>query len=283
MKHARPITLLAALAALLTIAPVSAQNFGNLNLSKVLDIGKKAVEANREISEPEEIQIGNGIAANLLGAAPLVRDDGLQHYVNRVGRWLALQTERPDLPWRFGVIDSPDVNAFAMPGGTILITRGLYLRLRDEAELAGVLAHEISHVLQKHQLKAIKSALGKQWTSELAGEVIDRRGGQYSQQVKKAFSAGTEIMARGLDKNDEYQADHLGVVIATRAGYNPFGLVGVLQTLDAISPTDSGMALMFKTHPSAASRIELLSGKLGYQFDAYADTGKSPARLYALK
>ncbi len=250
---------------------------------KALGIGKKALQSLKEIPEPEEIEIGKGIAANLLGAAPLVRDDALQKYVNRVGLWLALQTERPDLPWRFGITDDPDVNAFASPGGTILITRGLYEKFRNESELAGVLAHEIAHVVQKHQLKAIKSQLGREWQTELATAVAERKDSSRAANQLKAFTAGTELFARGLDKADEFEADRMGVVIAARGGYNPYGLVGSLQTLDAVNPQDGAVALMFKTHPSPAKRLEMLSNVMGTQLDAYADSAKEPARFYMLK
>jgi len=83
-------------------------------------------------SKEEEISLGREIAGNLLGAAPLVKDAALQKYVNSVGRWVASQSERPDLPWRFGVIESEDINAFAAPGGYIMITKGLYRKLTNE-------------------------------------------------------------------------------------------------------------------------------------------------------
>lgn len=278
------------LLALVAAAPAHAFNLGDAlqkmndpSVQKALSIGKKVVQANTEITEPQEIEIGQGVAANLLGAAPLVRNDGLQKYVNRVGMWLALQTERPDLPWHFGVIDTPNVNAFAVPGGTILITRGLYEKLRNESELAGVLAHEISHVLQKHQLKAIKSALGRDWQMELAGAVADKKNNSDAANSLKAFTAGTELFSRGLDKKDEYEADRMGVVIAARAGYNPYGLVGSLQTLDAVNAQDGAMALMFKTHPSPAKRLELLSASMGDRLDGHADTAREPARFHVLK
>lgn len=276
--------------ALITAAPAYAFNFGDAlqklndpNVQKALNIGKKISEANKDITEPQEIEIGQGIAANLLGAAPLVRDVNLQKYVNRVGMWLALQTERPDLPWRFGVIDTPNVNAFAAPGGTILITRGLYEKLRNESELAGVLAHEIVHVLQKHQLKAIKSAMGREWKMDIAAAAAEQKGNSDARNSLKAFTAGTELFARGLDKRDEYEADRMGVVIAARAGYNPYGLVGSLQTLDAVNAQDGAMALMFKTHPSPAKRLEQLSTSMDEQLDMYADSAKEPARFYVLK
>jgi predicted Zn-dependent protease len=259
------------------------QKMGDPNVQKALNIGKKMVEANKDITEPQEIDIGQGIAANLLGAAPLVRNDGLQKYVNRVGLWLAQQTERPDLPWRFGVIDTPNVNAFATPGGTVLITRGLYEKLRNESELAGVLAHEIAHVLQKHQLKAIKAAMGREWKMDIAVAAAEQKNTSDAKNSLKAFTAGTELFARGLDKKDEYEADRMGVVIAARAGYNPYGLVGSLQTLDAVNAQDGAMALMFKTHPSPAKRLELLAASMGEQLDTYAASAKEPARFYVVK
>jgi predicted Zn-dependent protease len=274
----RPLALIAALALALPLQASALTRAGEL-----FNFGKKVADANQEITQEQEIEMGRGIAANLLGAAPLVDDPELQRYVNRIGLWLALQTERPDLPWRFGVMDSPNVNAFAMPGGTILITRGLYDRLRDEAELAGVLAHEISHVLRKHQLQAIKKEMGKAWQQEIASHAINSSDSAVVARFgDKAFKAGTEVFARGLDKADEYQADQLGMVIAARAGYNPFGLAGVLQTLDATSAQDDSVALMFATHPTAASRIERLDAAVGTSLDRYADTA-TPGRLYRPK
>jgi predicted Zn-dependent protease len=250
---------------------------------KALGIGKKMVKSLQDIPEPQEIEIGEGVAARLLGAAPLLRNEPVQKYVNRVGLWLALQTDRPGLPWRFGVTDDPDVNAFATPGGTILITRGLYEKLHNESELAGVLAHEIAHVLRRHQLKAIKSALGREWQLELAQAVAEKKNNKDAEHSLKAFTAGTELFARGLDKGDEFEADRMGMVIAARAGYNPFGLVASLQTLDAINPQDGAVALMFKTHPSPAKRLEMLGVAAGERLDPFAESGKEPARFVPLK
>ena len=125
MRHAA--TLLAALA---LAAPAQAQF--NINLNRLLDAGKNVRQAAGEIDEKEEIELGGDVAARLLGAAPLVPNAALQTYVNRVGRWLASQTERPNLPWQFGVLDAPQVNAFATPGGHIFVTRGLLARMKNE-------------------------------------------------------------------------------------------------------------------------------------------------------
>jgi predicted Zn-dependent protease len=194
-------------------------------------------------------------------------NDAVQRYVNNVGRWLASQTERPDLPWHFGVLEAPQLNAFATPGGNIFITRGLFERMKSEAELAGVLAHEIAHVLKKHHLKAIQ----KTAQLELAGTAVSTlaRQDRNTANREKLLGAGTELFSRGLDKSDELEADRLGVVIAARGGYDAYGLPSVLQTLQAMNPQDSGLALMFKTHPTPAERLGALEA-MQPTLDAYA-------------
>jgi len=237
------------------------------DINKLIDTTKNVVKATSDIGEPEEIQVGKDVASRLLGAAPLAKDENLQRYVNRVGRWLALQTERPDLPWQFGVMEAPQLNAFAVPGGTIFVTRGLVERMRSEAELAGVLAHEISHVLRKHHLKAIQK--GAQ--TALAGDALNQALRNQNAQVReKLVSFGSEMYTRGLDKGDELEADRLGVVIAARAGYDAYGLPAVLQTLQAMNAQDSALALMFKTHPAPGERLSALSETMQPTLDAYA-------------
>lgn len=242
-------------------------DFSNIDLGKTVETLKKIKKANTDIDEPQEIELGDGIASNLLGAAPLYKNKRVQQYVNQVGRWLALQTERPDLPWQFGVLEDNDINAFAAPGGHVFITKGLLARMHNEAELAGVLAHEISHVLRKHHLQAIKKGARTELLAEFAGEVIKEKGGNPA--LNKLVTAGTEVYARGLDKEDEFEADRMGVVIASRAGYDPYGLPAVLQTLQSINPQDSGLALMFKTHPALADRLSLLDQLMGGNFEPF--------------
>lgn len=259
---------LSLLLGVLLLSSGSVQAF-NLDLNKLLDVGKKTTDL-KEVDEKGEAEIGSASAAQLLGAAPLVQNEKLQGYVNQVGLWLAMQTERPDLPWRFGVMDSDSVNAFAAPGGYVFITRGLLLRMRNEAELAGVLAHEIAHVLKRHHLVAIQKNAKTGLATDLMSMAVDNSSSQYGEWKKKALSASTELYARGLDKGDEFEADRLGVVIAARAGYDPYGLPSVLQTLDSISPQDSNLALMFKTHPSSHQRLDLLDVAMTGNLERYA-------------
>ena len=237
------------------------------DVNKMLDTARNVVKATGDIGEPEEIQIGRDMASRLLGAAPLAKDENLQRYVNRVGRWLASQTERPDLPWQFGVMEAPQLNAFAVPGGTIFVTRGLVEKMKSEAELAGVLAHEISHVLRKHHLKAIQKAAQTALAGEALNQALRDRG---SAAREKLVSFGAEMYTRGLDKSDELEADRYGVVIAARAGYDAYGLPAVLQTLQAMNASDSALALMFKTHPAPGDRLAALGERMQSTLDAYA-------------
>ena len=267
-----------ALALACTVTPVSAFDFGDIG--KIMKTLTNVKDATTDLSEPQEIELGEGIASNLLGAAPLWKNSAVEQYVNQVGLWLALQTERPDLPWHFGVLDDSNINAFATPGGNIFITRGLLQRMHSESELAGVLAHEISHVLKKHHLQAIKKNARSSLFTDVVSQAVDSRGRNPA--IGKLAGAGTELFARGLDKEDEFEADRMGVVIAARAGYDPYGLPAVLQTLQAITPGDSDLALMFKTHPTPTDRLGLLDSLMSNGFERYDTRPSLAARFKAM-
>ena len=229
-------------------------------------------------SRDEEIALGREITGSLLGAAPLVKDEALQKYVNKVGRWVASQSERENLAWKFGVIDSADLNAFAMPGGYVLITKGLYQKLQNEAQLASVLGHEIAHVVKKHQLKVLQ----KQQLLNLGASKISDLFGKKDKLAKKVVGTGAEISARGLDKDAEFEADRMGMVLAARAGYDAFSLAEVLQTMSQTSSSDGSVALLFKTHPHPDERLAKLSDAAGSKLDN-VKTGKTlENRLYKL-
>lgn len=274
----------AVLAAALFALAIPAQ--AQLDFGRILDLGKKAVdvgqkvqEASKEYSVEEEVALGEGIASGFLGAVRLHPDERLQRYVNRIGRWLASQTERADLPWTFGVIDTETINAFAMPGGTIVVSHGLVTRLTSESELAGVLAHEIAHVLKKHQLAAIQSDAG--WSAAAMGaktyaaDRIGRSGGDVLGLKTRLANAGVDLVKDGLflrplDRNMEYEADRIGVVVATRGGYDPYGFVAVLSMLAQVKPEESGDSITFSTHPSPADRLAELEKFVPTTLEKYA-------------
>jgi predicted Zn-dependent protease len=228
----------------------------NIDLNRIFSIGRDAVTAVAGVSEQEEQAMGREIAGRVLGAAPLVNDAALQTYVNRVGRWVAVQSERPDLPWRFAVIDTPSINAFAAPGGYVMLTRGLYEILDNEAQLAGVLAHEIAHVVRRHHVTVMQKSAALS-----AGAQIAQRDNRPAL-INNMIGTGAEVFARGLDKSAEYEADANGVILAARAGYNPFGLVDVLHKLVARGSADGSLALLFKTHPLPGDRLDQLGAAL---------------------
>lgn len=232
----------------------------------------------RSPSREEEVAIGREVTGSLLGAAPLVKDDGLQQYVNKVGRWVANQSERPDLPWKFGVIESNDLNAFAAPGGYVLITKGLYQTFQNEAQLAGVLGHEIAHVIKKHHLKVMQ----KQALLDMGAGLLGDKFGD-NKLSQKAISTGAEISARNLDKSAEYEADRMGMILAYRAGYDVYGLPEVLQNMAQINKSDDSVALLFKTHPHPDERLAQLGESAGNQLDALKAGKTLENRLYRLR
>lgn len=244
-----------------------------------LDVGalSKNLSGLREVPEPEEIEMGQGVMETLLGASPVASDPELQRYVNRVGRWVALQCERPGLPWHFVVNDSDVVNAAATPGGNIVITKGMLRVLRNESELAGVLGHEVAHVVRKHHLNAIRKGA---FVGLLAqGAQVAAAGSRNEELINALVGPTKELYARGLDKSLEYESDRMGIVLAARAGYDAWGLPNAIQTLAAIKPDDSSVVLLFKTHPSPSSRLEQLATVMGSSFDAYTSGAQYDERF----
>jgi len=260
------------LAALFVATPASAFDLGgmlqNLDVDKVLETGQKLSAATQEMPVDEEIGLGRDLAARILGAVPPVADPALQGYVNQVGRWLTLHTERPDLPWHFAVVDTDAVGAFATPGGSVIVTAGLLRLMRDENELAGVLAHEISHVVQRHHVRAIMHRARARLAADVATELAAQYVARNPLVTQALLDTGMNLYGSGLDQGDEYGADRAGMVIAARAGYDPLGLVYLLSTLDAIGAAEQRTQLLFATHPPTRSRIDAL-GAVADQLGAY--------------
>lgn len=256
-----------ALTTCLILVPVSAHAFKLPGgIGDVIENAKLISEATTRPSETQEREIGQGVAATLLGAGPLLDDRAIQAYVNKVGLWVALHSTRSGLPWRFAVLNNDAVNAFAVPGGYIFVTRGLLLNLRNEDELAGVLAHEIAHVVQQHHLKALQSDASLKLGGKALSQVMGV-GGLQGEALSLVAKGAKTLYSRGLDQEDEFEADRMGVEMAARAGYDPYGLPSVLQTLASINPGSSGLALLLKTHPRPVARFLRLDQAMTGRFE----------------
>src|SRR4051812_39049259 len=181
------------------------------------------------MSEEKEIALGQENDAQVRTEMGSYDDRALQEYVTTVGLKLAMASERPNLPWHFTVADVPAVNAFALPGGYIYITRGILPFLDDESQLAGVLGHEIGHVTARHAASQYsKSTLSQ---VGLLATAIFAPGGQA---IAQAGGSGLGLLLLKNSRDDEAQADGLGVRYASRAGWDPAGIPRMLTTLGRI-------------------------------------------------
>lgn len=202
-------------------------------------------------AKTDEEQVGEAAASRILGAAGLIQSTSAQRYINLVGNALAQRTDS-NYRWRFGLIKSDSVNAFAMPGGYILVTTGLLKQLQSEDELAFVLAHEITHVLRRHHYRVVQ----RQRLAESAAKQMQAGSDEAAFAALSQISA--QIYARGLDKNSEFESDRLGAELTAQAGYDPAAAIGVLERLQRIKGDDPRAELLFSTHPSAAERLDTL-------------------------
>lgn len=244
------------------------------NAARAGDLVQSLSQALEQIDEPREIEIGRQLAAVLLGSKPLHPDMRLQRYVNQLGRWISLQSNRPHLPWTFGVLDDPGYNAFAAPGGYVFVTKGLIDRLSDESELAGILAHEITHVTDRHHLAALRSKASAGVFTQIVGSQLNNNlAGAVSAQL---LSLGKALYSSGLDQQDEFDADRNGVALAARAGFDPFGLVMVLQQLRTATPDNPLFSLTLSTHPPAQARLDLIEQAMGQRLDAFTGQPRVP-------
>jgi predicted Zn-dependent protease len=219
-------------------------------LGRLLGGAARIVRTMLPISTDKEVEIGRGIAATIAGRYPIVRDSVLTLYVNLVGLTVAGEAPRPDVTYRFAVLETPDVNAFAAPGGYIFVTRGALALMESEAELAGVLAHEVGHVNRRHVIEGIrKSDLMQSVRDEsgISGTTLDRAVGQ-----------GANAIFSGYSREDESEADSLGVEYAAGAGYDPHGLPTFVSHLNRHAG-EGPLAEMFATHEAPDARLARLT------------------------
>ena len=206
------------------------------------------------MSEAQEVELGKQMDGEIRREMGIYNDPELQRYVETIGEKLARASERPNLPWHFTVVDEPAINAFALPGGYIYITRGILPFLDNEAELAGVLGHEIGHVTARHSAqqytKATTAGIGVTLLSIFVPEA------RPFQNITET-ALGVLFLKHGRD--DELQADELGVRYTATTGWNPAGVAGMLRTLGRLDEADGsrrGVPNWLMTHPAPADRVK---------------------------
>jgi predicted Zn-dependent protease len=226
------------------------------------------------IGPAQENAIGESVGMAITNRYPLVANDRLQRYVMLVGLTVANASPNPSAPWMFGVIDSPDVNAFSGPNGYVFITRGAVMQMKDEAELAGVLAHEVGHVVAHDGLEQVRGA-------EQRGALNDimKAGGQRTEQFSAVADLGADVLTKqAYSQPQELKADAAAVQIMTGAGYDPTSYLRFLQRMQGLS----GGGAVLSTHPNIGLRIQTVQKELGNTRRAgatLADRFASNARL----
>jgi predicted Zn-dependent protease len=203
-------------------------------------------------SESQEIELGKQTDAEVAATYGLYDDAALGAYVSRMGLALAAKTQRPGLPYRFSVLDSPVVNAFAVPGGSVYVTRGILAMMSSEAELAAVLGHELGHVNARHSM----SRMSQQQLAQIGlavGSVISEDFAKYA----GLAGAGLQVLFLKYSRDDENQADALGVAYARAAGYNPADMAVTFTALQKMGDLSGGGSLpgFLSTHPLTDARI----------------------------
>jgi predicted Zn-dependent protease len=235
--------------------PAAAQLGGVLGKAQK---GLKKVEQAQErlvIDQAEEEQIGADVSAKIRERFGVVQDRAVHTYVTEVGMLLAQESSRPALPWKFIVLDTDGVNAFASPGGFIHITKGALALIRNEAELAGVLGHEITHVTEKHTINAIQKNQAVQLGADKAG------GSKRALISAVAGRAYEMVIENSFDRGDEREADQRGVLLATKLGYAPAGLADFLARLADRNKGQQERNGLFASHPETKGRIDAIRGQ----------------------
>ncbi|HPN31918.1 MAG TPA: M48 family metalloprotease [bacterium] len=234
---------------------------------KTLDIISSSVgviKSQQEISIEEENDIGGSLALEIIQ-----RYDGaynneiINDYVNLVGQSIVKYSDNTGLEFKFLVLNSDEINAFAAPGGYVFITKGLLRIIQNESQLAGVLAHEIAHITQRHILKTLQRGKFLENLAKLSATAAKKDAGKYTEIMGEVNKT---LFEKGLDKSFEFEADAAGVELCVRTGYNPLGLLEFLNILNL--HTGKKKSIFFSTHPSAADRSEKLRSNISLNYNS---------------
>jgi predicted Zn-dependent protease len=238
----------------LLIAPI-----GVLLVIALAGCGSSGIGASgSSVSLDQEWQLGDQMAAQVAQQVHFVNDPVANSYVRAVGERIHAQTPLANRPFDFHIVDDPEINAFSIPGGHVYINRGLIGAANKADELAGVLAHEESHIVARH---VIKQAEQQQTIGAIGSILLGQNPGMLQQLVAQVLAGGA--MAR-FSRADEKEADDLGVRFMAAAGYNPQGMVDMFQTLMAQDKSNpSRVSRFFLDHPLTQDRINDIQGRIG--------------------
>jgi predicted Zn-dependent protease len=266
---------LAALILLITVGTAQADFFKELEKftnpeskeGKILSGATQVLSSAKEMDYATERTIGESLSLEgLQRFGKPVNDESLQKYLNLVGNAVAANSKRPTIPYQFAVLDSKVQNAFAAPGGVIFVSRALINIIENEAELAGVLAHEVGHVAAKHAISSIRRTQFLQGVGTItAASMKGEKGKQFESMIGDLQSV---LFDKGLDKGMEFEADAAALETAYRTGYDPRGLISVLKKLQKIEASSVKSGSWFSTHPPLDERIARLEAELKKYPDA---------------
>ncbi len=215
--------------------------------------GKKSVIL---IGEQEEKDIGAKMSAQIRTEKKVFADRTVTDYVSRTGQKIARLSDRPDMAYTFTVIEDKTPNAFAVPGGYIYVHTGLLKMIDTQSQLAGVLGHEISHIVARHSVKQLQEGMGFQILSALVF-------GGSSQTTQAAVNVGLGLVMQGHSRADEAEADSYGTIYMARAGYNPEGMAQVMDKLATLSSSGEGFwENLASDHPPAAKRAAAVRAEI---------------------
>ncbi len=202
------------------------------------------------ISTRQEVAIGESLVEDIESKNKVTQDSTLADYINQVGQKIASGSDRRDVEYHFKVLESEEINAFACPGGFIYIYAGLLRIMDNEAQLAGVLAHEIGHVVARHSVKRLQQVLGLQVLLSLAL-------GESSELAQKALATGMGVILQGYSRQNEFEADYNGAYYMTKAGYNPEGMIQLFGKFEEMEKGRKNAFLdqLLASHPPTPDRI----------------------------
>jgi predicted Zn-dependent protease len=237
----------------LLVTTLALATLGSTGCAQLLLGGVTAAQALQPISDAQEVEIGRSAAQEVLNDAEtrVYTHAGVTAYVQAVGKRMAARSERPGLPWEFRVVEDAALNAFALPGGQIFITTGALKAMKNEAELAGVLGHEVAHVAHKHGIDKLKQAM-------IAQGLAIAALGSSPQIAQQAGSIALQLVLNGQGRQAELKADHYGTLYGARENYRPDSLGDFLKTIDSSTGGTPEWLGVLSTHPPLSERLETI-------------------------